>query len=491
MYSDPFEEYREIKKIQSPQHSGEKNETLSSGVSDSKKNPKNLAISIPQKEDDREDLTEDGNTTLRCIRKEQSVLIDFPSPVFSFANKGRVNKKSSFAPDSGCDTPVMKNKKPRLRILSLDGGGVRGIMQIYFLRELEQKTGKSITDMFHVIAGTSIGGILAGLLTMRDKRKTSQSKSIMVEPNNKESESHAKSKKVSFMDMLKKVSDDENRESVKKPRFDTNFLYDFFKQNSKKMFGKKTWNCLGICGNKYDSKPLESVLTNICKDATLNESIVDTLITTFDTKMRSSKVFESYEHNENVVLSDLLMATSAAPTYFGGRIVKTIGSKKECREYHLVDGGMCLNNPTEEALTRASYLYPGVDEFEVLSLGTGMSNEPMDYAKLMQGGKLQWGNAAVDAIISGSSNDTHLRVQQYLKGRGYYTRINPFLSQKHLSMDNTSVENIRDLETAQENLMRSDQNIIEELAKRLKRPKGELLKRRLSLSDKEALEERT
>ena len=47
-----------------------------------------------------------------------------------------------------------------VRILSLDGGGIRGIIPARILERIEEATGKSASDLFHLIAGTSTGGIL-------------------------------------------------------------------------------------------------------------------------------------------------------------------------------------------------------------------------------------------------------------------------------------------------------------------------------------------
>src|SRR5580700_3740852 len=52
-----------------------------------------------------------------------------------------------------------------VRILSIDGGGIRGIIPARLLQRIEEGTGKPARDLFHLIAGTSTGGIIGcGLL---------------------------------------------------------------------------------------------------------------------------------------------------------------------------------------------------------------------------------------------------------------------------------------------------------------------------------------
>eukprot|EP00160_Parvularia_atlantis_P016592 Unigene5339_Nuclearia_a/m.16374 Unigene5339_Nuclearia_a/g.16374 ORF Unigene5339_Nuclearia_a/g.16374 Unigene5339_Nuclearia_a/m.16374 type:complete len:184 (-) Unigene5339_Nuclearia_a:1020-1571(-) len=55
-----------------------------------------------------------------------------------------------------------------LRVLSIDGGGVRGLMPLYFLAMLEERTGKSCTDLFDMFAGTSVGGLIVMSLNVPD-----------------------------------------------------------------------------------------------------------------------------------------------------------------------------------------------------------------------------------------------------------------------------------------------------------------------------------
>src|SRR4028119_1606200 len=56
----------------------------------------------------------------------------------------------------------------KFRILSLDGGGLRGIISVIVLKEMERRSGKRITDLFDMVAGTSTGGLIACGITVSD-----------------------------------------------------------------------------------------------------------------------------------------------------------------------------------------------------------------------------------------------------------------------------------------------------------------------------------
>ena len=62
--------------------------------------------------------------------------------------------------------------KPGSRILFLDGGGIRGLIQIEILMEIERRTGRKITELFDWIVGTSTGGIVAlGLVYGKERER--------------------------------------------------------------------------------------------------------------------------------------------------------------------------------------------------------------------------------------------------------------------------------------------------------------------------------
>jgi predicted acylesterase/phospholipase RssA len=86
-----------------------------------------------------------------------------PSPSFSMEGDNfEKDKKSISKPSTHYDDleARVKDKKP-IRILSLDGGGIRGIIELIWLIELQKETGQKIQDMFDIFFGTSTGGIIA------------------------------------------------------------------------------------------------------------------------------------------------------------------------------------------------------------------------------------------------------------------------------------------------------------------------------------------
>src|SRR5262245_52031332 len=108
------------------------------------------------------------------------------------------------------------------RILSLDGGGIRGIIPATVLTEIETRTGARIAELFDLIAGTSTGGILA-------------------------------------LGLVKPSADDENR-----PQYAASDLAELYEKEGKHIFRRSSWRQITGLGNlldeKYDAKGLEEVL---------------------------------------------------------------------------------------------------------------------------------------------------------------------------------------------------------------------------------------
>src|SRR5690554_4752392 len=78
--------------------------------------------------------------------------------------------KAAAMPASPQPLGMAEGSPSMFRILSIDGGGIRGVIPAMVLTAIEEKAGRPIADLFDLIAGTSTGGIIAVGLAVRDDR---------------------------------------------------------------------------------------------------------------------------------------------------------------------------------------------------------------------------------------------------------------------------------------------------------------------------------
>ena len=198
-----------------------------------------------------------------------------------------------------------------MNILSIDGGGIRGIIPAMALDALEQSTGKAVQEIFSLMVGTSTGGILA-LALAQDKRPA---------------------------DIIR--------------------LYE---KRGTEIFSRPFW-WLGLTGAKYAPDGIERVLLEELGEAPLTSAMHSVAVTTFSMIERDTVVLKSWDPKVRMSFHEAARATSAAPTYFS-----------PCGPAALADGGVWANNPAMLAAEMAKARYPG-DPFRLLSLGTGRTIE--------------------------------------------------------------------------------------------------------------------
>ncbi|XP_052488289.1 patatin-like protein 2 isoform X2 [Gossypium raimondii] len=202
---------------------------------------------------------------------------------------------------------------------SIDGGGIRGIIPGIILGFLESELQKldgedaRLADYFDVIAGTSTGGLVTAMLTC---------------PN------------------------DKNR-----PLFAAKDIKDFYLTNCPKifpqpgfpLFSQTTKVLKALSGPRYDGKFLHYIIKKKLEGRRLNETLTNVVIPTFDIKLLQPVIFSSFQVKKNptlnALLSDICIATSAAPTYLPAHYFKTIVFERKKRENNLIDGGVAANNP--------------------------------------------------------------------------------------------------------------------------------------------------
>mmetsp|Transcript_34702 Transcript_34702/g.56192 ORF Transcript_34702/g.56192 Transcript_34702/m.56192 type:complete len:408 (-) Transcript_34702:1677-2900(-) len=253
-----------------------------------------------------------------------------------------------------------------IRVLCLDGGGTRGVVQIRLLEEIEAVTGKQIHELFDFISGTSIGGISTLAL-------------VCTNPET--------GKKYTASDVKKIFYEDGSK------IFDQSWGY-----------ARSFWN---LYSPKYNGEGIEGVLKKKFGDARLSSVETPVLVTAYN--VTDSQAFSFFspvaKRNKGDAVDDFLLrdagrATSAAPSFFPSFQLNTgKGDPKT-----LVDGGFAANNPTVPATIAASFLFKTTKMF-VVSIGCGFSAKKKNVST--NRGMLNWAGDVFPSMNAANAHITH------------------------------------------------------------------------------------
>jgi uncharacterized protein len=276
-----------------------------------------------------------------------------------------------------------------MRVLSLDGGGVRGIIQARILAELESISGKPCHELFDLIVGTSVGGIIAMALANG----------------------------TSAIDLI-----------------------TFFQTKSSTIFQKSIFQSVtglfGLLRSKYPRTGLDSVAVELFGQTLLRDAKVPVAVAAYHLNTARAHIFTSrLTAVQDYLMSDVAGATASAPTYFPP---KQIG-------YNLfADGGLILNNPLELGILEANHISPGIkkEDINLLSIGTGMV--PPDKVVLNNAGMEGWViyadlvNLILDASSLWSTDDTAILYPNM-------DRLDVSLPKANATLDDASPDNLQAL----------------------------------------------
>ncbi|KAL6995536.1 Proteolipid protein 2 [Sarracenia purpurea var. burkii] len=342
------------------------------------------------------------------------------------------------SPKSPLQPPTYGNL---ITVLSIDGGGIRGIIPATILQflesELQRLDGKDarLVDYFDVIGGTSTGGLVTAMLT----------------------------------------APDENNQ----PLFAAKDITNFYLEHCPKIFPQESSpfpHALEIIktlsGPKYDGEYLHNLAKEKLGQTRLHQALTHIAIPTFDIKKLQPTIFSSYEVKHcpslDALLSDIVIGTSAAPTILPAHSFETQEPDGKVREFNLIDGGVAANNPTLVAIgvvmkqiMRGSSDYYAIKKMDytrllVISLGAGQHKEEEKYNAddAAKWGLLGWltsegSTPLVDVFTQASSDmvDIHLNVVfQALNSENNYLRIqDATLTGTVSSVDIATKENLEDL----------------------------------------------
>lgn len=303
------------------------------------------------------------------------------------------------------------------KILSIDGGGIRGLIPALVLAEIEKRTGKSVAESFDLIAGTSTGGILALGFSKNDGNGKAQ--------------------------------------------YQATTLARIYRDRGREIFSRSFWKGMssanGLLDELYPSTGIDKVLDDHFGNVTLGSCLTNTLVTTYDIQNREPVFLKSWrEEFRSVLMKDAARATSAAPTYFEPALVPVGGSVRA-----LVDGGVFINTPSVSAYAEAMRLFPDEKEFFLLSLGTGELNRPIGYGESKDWGKAGWLQPLLSCMFDGSADAAHYQMGMFLGD--HYVRMQTNLSIASDDMDNASPGNIENLESESRKLIETQQKELDQV----------------------------
>ncbi len=293
-------------------------------------------------------------------------------------------------------------QKP-VRILCIDGGGIRGVIPLTICNYWEKKTGKRIAKHFSLIGGTSIGSIIATGLTM---------------PAN---------------------PDDD--QILWYPQYTAEDLTKILFEERHHMFSKNASYRVGLWPSLYNPDSLEDVASRFYGDAKFKHSITPTATLAVDMWTTRLKIFKSWDEEESFYTKDAALASAAAPLFFPARSVASLKDQENKKRFY-IDGGLLATNPTLHLLEEAKKLYPQAKNFEVVSLGCGLNEENIS-SRLFKVARNPFSlrdHFLEVSLVSRQSPFVEQSVAKHPDVKKYW-RFNPILGSDRLALDDIREEN--------------------------------------------------
>jgi uncharacterized protein len=344
----------------------------------------------------------------------------------------------------------------RFRVLSLDGGGIRGLISARVIERLEQLISEEagadrrVADCFHLVAGTSTGGLLALALTAGDPERPGR------------------------------------------PRWSGGELAELYLTDGPRIFGDRLRQLLslwGWIGPKHSPRGLRSAFEARLGATRLRDALRELLITAYDMEEPGPHFFKRWRAREDpardAAMIEVGLATSAAPTYFPSHGLDGRA---------LIDGGVFVANPTVAAVVEALKRRDAdphsltAAELLVVSIGTGAHELPHPQSKVRRWGRIGWiwprrgDPALISTFLDGQSDAAHHWAEVLLNhepgqavadparmGRGpRYWRFQVPLERSR-GLDDASAASLAELEEAAGRLLAEREDELRQLAGRLAR----------------------
>ena len=331
---------------------------------------------------------------------------------------------------------------PKLkRILSIDGGGIRGILCGEILNALEKKLQQKIknpearlADFFDFFAGTSTGAILIFIYLFPYK------------------------------------------DGEIKVHYTAGDAVNLYLQNGKNIFKPNYLTTQILNGkinrDKYSVKGIEVVLDSYFRSLKLSDLIKPCIIPAYDVLKRQAHFFSRAEAlidpSYNFYIKDIARATSAAPGFFAPAQIKSLTGVN----YLFVDGGVFAHNPALCAYTEAKQMFDKAVPSDMIfvSIGSGMVARESDIGSKVDISSLSRKIKTKEIMAAGVAEPIDFQLRQIFKdasAQENYYRFNPKLGRASAMMDDVTPLNLRALKDAGEYAAKMLDNNLNTLAERL------------------------
>lgn len=346
----------------------------------------------------------------------------------------------------------------QIRILSLDGGGIKGLIPAQVLVELEHRLQKEsgrpearVSDFFDFFAGTSTGGILTSLCLIPSE------------------------------------------EDPARARYSAEDVVQLYEECGNCVFRSSLWQRLssggGFLYQKFDATGIEQAFLRYFGETRLKDLVKPCLITAFDIQRGKPHFFTQHDakkrEGHDFFVRDVARATSSAPTFFEVPLIRNdLGEA-----FPMIDGGVFANNPGLCAYAEVIDMFEHVTarDMVVLSLGTGRTRLQMDYEQVKSYGIVRWAAPLAEIMVTSVSEIVDYQLEKIFGAAGVrdqYLRIEPVLEETGLPtryIDDASAENVAALKELGRRSAEEHSEALDRLVARLLHPVQEPARSRLAM----------
>lgn len=287
----------------------------------------------------------------------------------------------------------------RYRILSIDGGGVKGLLPAIWLQHIESQLPDPLHTYFDSIAGCSSGAITACAIASGYSAKQ---------------------------------------------------VVDIYKSDVQMAFPSR-WlrRIINPLGSLYPAGGVEKLLDKHFGDKLFGELLVQTMVVSYNMSKGNAAIFLSNE-DRNHKIKDICRVSSAAPIYFPPAKL-SIGGEEQA----FIDGAIVSNNPIDIATVCYTENHQVNQGLFLLSMGTGSPYYDLDADEVCAWNAYNWLGNLTRVIFDGTSDGSEFAIKHKVSPEAYARWQVPLMNAS-MSIDDCSTSNIKALEAEAYKLINSD-----------------------------------